>query len=191
MKKTIFERLSESEPLSMADPDFKPAVEEMGRKRLLCQKLNRDWDGMSSEEIRKAFAEILRAPLEEGSSILLPVQLDFGNQMRIGKHVFINHSFTASGAAGICIEDNVQIAPNVTVLTVNHNMDNRMIVVCRPVHIGKGAWIGANATILPGVTIGANAVVGAAAVVTKDVPADTVVAGNPARIIRTLAAQNE
>lgn len=88
--------------------------------------------------------------------------------------------------AGITLGDNVQIGPNVTIATDNHDLKDHYILKCRPVTINNNAWIGANATILPGVTVGENAVIGAGSVVTKDVPANTVVAGNPARVIRTL-----
>ena len=84
------------------------------------------------------------------------------------------------------IEEGVQIAPRVNLITVNHDLKDKMIVICKSVHIKKNAWIGAAATILPGVTIGENAVVGAASVVTKDVPDNAVVVGNPAKVIRTI-----
>ena len=78
------------------------------------------------------------------------------------------------------------IAANVQLISNNHDLYERQILICKPVRICKNAWVGAGATILPGVTVGENAVVAAAAVVTKDVPANTIVAGNPAKIIRTI-----
>lgn len=91
-----------------------------------------------------------------------------------------------SAAGGIDIDEGVQIAPRVNIVTVNHDLHDKMIVICKPVHIKKNAWIGANATILPGVTIGENSVVGAASVVTKDVPDNVVVVGNPAKVIKKI-----
>ena len=79
------------------------------------------------------------------------------------------------------------IGPNVTVVTDNHDLQNRMVLLCRPVHIGKNVWIGACAGIMPGVTIGDNAVIAGGAVVVKDVEANTVVGGNPARVIKRIA----
>ena len=78
------------------------------------------------------------------------------------------------------------IAANVQLISNNHDRRDRQILICKPVHIGKNAWIGAGATILPGVTVGENAVVAAAAVVTKDVPANAIVGGNPAKLIRMI-----
>lgn len=89
-------------------------------------------------------------------------------------------------AGGIIIEDDVMIAANAQLITNNHDLDNRLIITCKPIRICKKAWIGAGATILPGVTIGENAVVGAAGVVTKDVPANAVAVGNPERIVRRI-----
>ena len=75
---------------------------------------------------------------------------------------------------------------NVQLISNNHDLHDRQILICKPVHIGKNAWIGAGATILPGVTVGENAVVAAAAVVTKDVPANAIVGGNPAKLIKMI-----
>ena len=96
---------------------------------------------------------------------------------------------------GVCfdmvhIEDGAMIAANVQLISNNHDLYERQILLCKPVRICRNAWVGAGATILPGVTVGENAVVAAAAVVTKDVPAYSVVAGNPANIIKQLKLNN-
>lgn len=184
MKRNIFERLASREPINMADPDFMPAVEQMDKTRKLCFNINTTYP--DSSQLRPLFQEMLESELDENTNLLSPIQIDFGNQVKLGKGVFINHSFMASAAAGVTIDDNVQIAPQVSILTVNHDFNDRMIVICAPVHIKRNAWIGANTTILPGVTIGENAIVGSGSVVTKDVEDNAVVAGNPARIIRYL-----
>ncbi|MBQ6269151.1 MAG: sugar O-acetyltransferase [Bacteroidetes bacterium] len=156
----------------------------MGRSLGLCNKINsmNPYD----EETRKLEEELFENRLPKSSNILAPMQIDYGHQVQIHKNVFINHSICMSAAAGIEIEEAVQIAPQVTLLTVNHDLKNKIIVKCSPIRIKKGAWIGARAIINPGVTIGENAVVGAGAVVTKDVPDNTVVVGNPARVIKTI-----
>ena len=87
---------------------------------------------------------------------------------------------------GITIEDDVMLAANVQLLSNNHDEYNRNVLLCKPIHIKKGAWIGAGATILPGVTIGEYAIVGASAVVTKDVGDYEVAVGVPAKIVKTL-----
>lgn len=89
-------------------------------------------------------------------------------------------------AGGITIEDDALIAANVQLISNNHDLYDRAVITCLPVHIGKRAWIGAGATILPGVSVGDNAVVGAGSVVTHDVEPNTIVAGNPARLIKRI-----
>ncbi len=106
--------------------------------------------------------------------------------MKIGKGVFVNHSLTCMAIGGITIGDGTMIGPHVIIATDNHDLQNKMILVCKSVVIGKNVWIGAGARILPGVHIGDNAVIGAGSVVTKNVEADTVVAGVPAKFIKNI-----
>lgn len=89
-------------------------------------------------------------------------------------------------AGGITIDDGVMVGPNVQIYTDNHDFDNHMVLRCKPAHICKNAWIGGGAIILPGITVGENAVVGSSAVVTHDVEPNTIVAGNPAHVIKKL-----
>ncbi len=113
------------------------------------------------------------------------------HMVRIGKNVVVMPGCLMMSAGGITIDDGVMIAANVQLISNNHDFYERQIITCRPVHIGKNAWIGAGATILPGVTVGDNAVVGAGSVVTKDVAPDTIVAGNPAKLIKTIPPKSE
>lgn len=124
--------------------------------------------------------------LGEGSFIAPSIHGAALENLKIGKNCFINSNFLAMARGGITIDDNVQIAANTSVISNNHDLYERAVLLCKPVHIKHDAWIGANVTILPGVEIGAYAVVGAGAVVTKDVADYAVVVGNPAKVIKML-----
>lgn len=139
-----------------------------------------------TEEYMEVLHEIFEDRIQENSMVAAPIYGTALHKVHIGKNVFINANFLAMARGGIVIEDDVQIAANVSLLTNNHDEYQRNVLTCRPIHIKKGAWIGANVNILPGVTIGKHAIVGAASVVTKDVPDYAVVVGSPAKIIKML-----
>ena len=122
----------------------------------------------------------------QGSRVDTPLTAVRPHKVQIGRNVVVMPGCLMMSAGGITIEDGAMIAANVQLISNNHDLYERQVITCKPVHIGRHAWVGAGATILPGVTVGENAVVGAGSVVTKDVPAMTVVAGNPARIIKTI-----
>jgi len=122
----------------------------------------------------------------ENLNLRTPLQGVRFNNVKIGKNVSIMSNCLMMSAGGITIEDNVMIAANVQLISNNHDLENRIVITCKPVHIKKNCWIGAGAAILPGVTVGENAVVGAGSVVTHDVPDNTIVAGNPAKVIRQI-----
>ncbi|MDE7160024.1 MAG: galactoside O-acetyltransferase [Muribaculaceae bacterium] len=126
----------------------------------------------------------------EGSRVEIPLTAVRPHNVRIGRNVVIMPGCLMMAAGGITVDDGAMIAANVQLISNNHDLYERQVITCKPVHIGKNAWIGAGATILPGVTVGDNAVVGAASVVTKDVEADTIVAGNPARLIKRIPPKN-
>lgn len=127
----------------------------------------------------------------EGSRIGTPLSGVRFHQVSIGRNVIVMPGCLMMSAGGIRIDDDARIAANVQIISNNHDLYERYVITCKPVHIGKNAWIGAGATILPGVTVGENAVVGAACVVTKDVAPDTIVAGNPARFIKRIMPRPE
>ncbi|WP_288056803.1 DapH/DapD/GlmU-related protein [Xylanibacter rodentium] len=127
----------------------------------------------------------------DSSKVSTPLTAVRPHLVSIGKNVVVMPGCLMMSAGGITIDDGAMIAANVQLISNNHDLYERQVITCKPVHIGKNAWIGAGATILPGVTIGDNAVVGAASVVTKDVPADTIVAGNPAKFIKRIPPHPE
>ena len=122
----------------------------------------------------------------EGSRVNTPQSGVRFHKVKIGKRCVIMNGCLMMSAGGITIEDDALVAANCQLISNNHDLENRNVITCKPVHIGRRAWIGAGSTILPGVTIGENAVVGAGSVVTRDVEPNTIVAGNPARIIRKI-----
>ena len=162
-------------------------VDEVKRSAELCFRINHTLP--TSPECGELIKELFGNGLGEGAVVHPPVFTILGNTVRIGKNAVIMNGFQCMSAGGLTIDDNVMIALNCTILTNNHDVYARHIITCKPVHIRRNVWIGANVTILPGVTVGANAVVGAGSVVTKDVPDNAVVVGNPARVIKYLDAE--
>lgn len=183
-KRDVFTRLKNGEKVSMAEKEYEAAIEHMDSTRKLCFEINNTFTKIL--ELNPLFHEVFQTKLHEGVHIVPPVQIDFGKQITIGKNVFINHSLTCMSAGGITIDDNVQIGPNVTMVTTNHDFDDRYSLCCKGIHIKENVWIGANVVIMPGVTIGENAIIAGGALVTKDVEANTIVGGNPAKVLKTL-----
>mgnify|MGYP003600684722 CR=1 FL=1 len=138
-----------------------------------------------SEQYEKALHQLF-PDLGKDNMITGPLYVLKASHIHIGNRVAINPFFKAMSSGQIYIEDDAQIAFGVAIATNNHDFYNRQVLTLADVHIEKNAWIGANATILPGITIGQNAVVGAGSVVTHDVEANTVVVGNPAHFLRKL-----
>ena len=169
----------------MNDPDYSRIFEVAARTMQLSAELNCSAD---INLIRQLLEEITETPLDERTTVLAPFHINLGIFTRIGKNTFINHDCTFLDIGGITIEDDVLIGPKVSLITESHplNPSERKSLLVKPIVIKRNAWIGAGATILPGVTVGENAVVAAGAVVSKDVPANTVVAGIPAKVIKTI-----
>lgn len=140
------------------------------------------------QRVHALMTRILGKPMPESTTLLPPLYIDYGKPVTIGERCFIQQCCTFFGRGGITIGNDVFIGPKVNLITINHdpNPDNRSATCGRPVVIEDKVWIGINATILPGVRIGYGAIVGAGSVVTRDVPPMTIVAGNPARIIKQI-----
>lgn len=139
-----------------------------------------------TEEYDIILNELLDGNIGENSRLVAPFAGAAFEKLKIGNNVFINSNCLAMARGGITIGDDVMIAGNVQLLSNNHDEYERQILTCEEIVIQKGAWIGAGASILPGVNVGKYAIVGAGAIVTKDVPDYAVVAGVPARVLKTL-----
>ena len=140
------------------------------------------------EELASLFSELIGKPVGEGFGLFPPFYTDFGKNINIGRNVFINAGCKFQDQGGITIDEGALIGHGVVLATLDHDFapEKRQQLHPAPIHIGKRVWIGANAVVTKGVTIGDNAVVAAGAVVTQDVPADTIVGGVPAKVIRKL-----
>jgi acetyltransferase-like isoleucine patch superfamily enzyme len=181
----IFERLRRGESIPANDPEFSKLRDAAFTTRTLTLRLNQSSD---PEEIRALLSQITGMDIDPSTAIFPPLYVNYGRHTKIGKNVFINFDCVFLDLGGITIEDGVFIAPKASLLTEGHPLspENRHSLTVGHIHLKKNAWIGANATITQGVTVGENAVVAAGAVVTKDVPDNTVVGGIPAKIIKTL-----
>ncbi|TWR24889.1 sugar O-acetyltransferase [Mucilaginibacter achroorhodeus] len=182
----IFERLKAGEIVRLNEPQFEEINQIVGKTLALMPLLNSAKD---INEVRKILSEITGTVIDPSTAIFAPLYINFGRFTTIGKNVFINHACSFLDLGGITIEDDVLIGPKVNLITENHPLEpsERRNLTCKPILIKRNAWIGAAATILPGVTIGKNSVVAAGAVVSRDVPDDTIVGGIPAKIIKQIA----
>lgn len=183
-KKDIIKMMRNGEPVSMADPDYAAAAAVIAETWKKCEEIN--CVPRTFAELHDVIVEKLGIALPKTSNIVQPFHIDMASGLEIGENVFINYNCSMMSCGGIIIEDNVQIGPNVMLVTTNHDFTKREWVLHKPITIKKGAWIGGRSLILPGVTIGENAVVAGGAVVTKDVEPNTIVGGNPAKLIKRL-----
>ena len=161
---------------------------EMQRAWAILGRLNALAPG-DFDAVRALLGELTGQELDPSVRVLPPFHTDTGRNLRFGRNVFVNHGCTAMDLGGIDIGDDVMLGPNVQLISSGHPLDpatRRSRITTGPIHIGRGAWIAAGATVLQGVTVGEDAVVAAGAVVTNDVPARTLVAGVPARTLRSL-----
>lgn len=138
---------------------------------------------------RSILAELFGA-LGDEAVVRPPVFVDYGEQIHIGARTFVNYNLTALDVVEIRIGEDCQIGPNVQLLTPTHPIEpgprRDKLEAGEPITIGDNVWLGGGVTVLPGVTIGDNSVIGAASVVTRDIPANVVAVGNPARVIRSI-----
>jgi acetyltransferase-like isoleucine patch superfamily enzyme len=184
-KRHIFDRLKAGEPLRPDDPQYAEVMDVVTRTQRLSVQLN---TSTNIDEVRERLSEITGARIDKSTRIFPPFYTNFGRFISLGKNVFINHACSFLDIGGITIEDDVLIGPRVNIISESHPLDpaGRQTLLLKQVIIKRNAWIGAAVTILPGVTIGENAVIAAGAVVTTDVPANTIAGGVPAKHINSL-----
>jgi acetyltransferase-like isoleucine patch superfamily enzyme len=182
-----------TERMATSSPQWACEAEQIRRGMRLAAEINKL--GIDdAPRIRELFGELTGQPVDQTFTLLPPFYTTGGHRIRVGHKVFINQCCTIYDLGGVEIGDLVMIGPNVNLITTGHAMvpsQRRKTIESRPIVIGRNVWIATGATILGGVTVGDNAVVGAGAVVTRDVPPNTFVAGVPARVLRHLEADED
>jgi len=181
----IFERLHSGETIPFNDPDYDQIFDGVNRTMILLAEFNSSVD---FGKMREILSKIVGKVVHENTTVFSPFYTNYGQFIEIGKNVFINSDCTFLALGRIVIEDDVLIGPKVSLITEGHplNPADRKSLFTRQVVLKRNAWIGAGATILPGVTVGENSVVAACSLVSRDVLPNTVVAGTPAKVIKTL-----
>lgn len=168
-------------------PDIFKFMNEMSDEaRRITFQLNTAYH--TPEEVRRLLSELFGYTVPASLRVFPPFYTDFGKNITVGENVFINACCHFQDHGGVTLGDGCQIGHNVVFATLNHGLspEERPITYPAPIVLERNVWVGSNATILQGVTIGENAVVAASAVVTRDVPANTIVGGVPAKFIRKI-----
>lgn len=182
---SFLEHVNQRKPLNT--PEIFQFLNEMNDEaRRITAELNNSYHNM--DEIRELFSRLSGKPVDPSFRIFPPFYTDFGKNIHVGKNVFINACCHFQDQGGITLGDDCLIGHNVVFATLNHFIEptERASMHPAPIVLGKKVWVGSNSTILQGVTIGDNSIIAAGSVVTKDVPANTIVGGVPARILRNL-----
>jgi acetyltransferase-like isoleucine patch superfamily enzyme len=169
-------------------PESAAMLANVKRAMAITARLNRlTFD--DTDEIRALFSELIGKNVDESFLLIPPFFTAGGDEIRVGHNVFVNQNCTFYDLGGLDIGDDVMIGPNVSIITAGHPLEpsqRRAATVGKPIVIEKGVWVAAGATIIGGVTVGENSVVAAGSVVTRNVLANTLVGGNPARVIRSI-----
>lgn len=181
----FLEHVGAQRPLNT--PEIHVFLNEMSNEaRKITFELNNAYH--TPEEVRQILSRLFGRQVDETLRVFPPFYTDFGKNITIGKNVFINACCHFQDQGGITLGDGCLIGHNVVFATLNHGFApaDRASLYPAPIVLGKNVWIGSNSTLLQGIRIGDNAVIGAGSVVTKDVPANTIVGGVPARILRQI-----
>jgi acetyltransferase-like isoleucine patch superfamily enzyme len=182
------DRLVRTQRLHTKSAEWQASAEVTKRTMRLTAEINKlAFDDVA--RVRALFSELTGRKVDDTFTLIPPFYSAYGLDLRAGRKVFINQCCTIYDMSGVDIGDEVMIGPNVSIITTGHALkpsERRAYVEAKPIVIKKGVWIAAGATIIGGVTIGENSVIAAGSVVTKDVPANCLAAGVPARVIRSL-----
>ncbi|MGI5922894.1 MAG: sugar O-acetyltransferase [Lentisphaerae bacterium] len=180
---------------------FSPGAPELRAIKLRSHKLSAEYSRTNEDdvELRQQLIKLILAEFGEGSFMQGPIFFHYGKHTRIGKRCFFNYNLTIQDDAPVSIGDDCNFGPNVTIVTpihpllpnerrVMYDQDGNPKHLCyaKPVSIGKDCWLGANVVVCPGVNIGDNCVIGAGSVVTRDIPANSLAAGVPCKVIREI-----
>lgn len=183
---SIFDKEANGEYVSVDEPDYYKIRTLIDEARLITSTLNSiPYDEV---KVKSLFNQLFGYELDETVEIWQPFYTDYGKKTKFGKNVFVNHDCSFMDRGGITIGNNTKIGPKVCLITENHHTqpDKRRFLKSEPITIGENVWIGANATILANTKIGDNSIIAAGAVVTKDIPPNTIVAGVPAKVIKKI-----
>jgi maltose O-acetyltransferase len=168
-------------------------LDERRQCRLLCERFNATSFGETAA--RRAILGELLGELGEEADVMAPFQCDYGYHISVGARTFINYNAVVLDGAAVTIGSDVQIGPNVSLLTALHPLETverrRGTETAQPVSIGDGAWLATGVIVLPGVSVGADTVVGAGSVVTRDLPDGHLCFGNPCRVIRQIEPRRQ
>ena len=190
--KELLEHFDKGEPFG-EDPEIVLSMRQhIQETRRFLFEINNVWHE-DETEIAELFSKMTDGSVGKGFRVEPPFYTDFGKNIAIGDYVFINSGCKFQDQGGIYIGDETFVGHNVVMATLDHDIDpeKRHILYLAPIHIGKRVWIGSNVVITKGVTIGDNSVVAAGAVVNRDVPANVVVGGVPATVLKEITANTK
>ena len=175
---------------------YRAWLDGLEEERLSCKTKTYEYNNIPPRDRakRKELMRTIVGKIGEEFNIESPFQCDYGYNIEIGENFYSNHNLIILDVGRVKIGDNVQVAPNVSIYTAGHPVHpetrNTGYEYGIDITIGDNVWIGGSVSILPGVTIGDNAVIGAGSVVTKDIPANVIAAGNPCRVIREITEED-
>ena len=170
-------------------PESAAMLASVKRAMALTASLNR-LTFNDADEVRALFSELIGKTVDDSFLLIPPFFTTCGTDITVGRNVFVNQNCTFYDLGGLDIADDVMVGPNVSLITSGHPVEpsrRRDVTIAKPIVIERNVWIAAGATIIGGVTVGENSVVAAGSVVTRNVPRNTLVGGNPARVIRRIA----